>query len=260
MKAKFFLSILLGVGIFMDAQVKIYHHNVAWGRIVFSDTLNAKIKWEIYLQQRTQNNVENKVNLFNERQFTSYWLWFNYDYSRSWRFSFSPLGYFDSRILIVNKADEDKSGIKEFRWSIRAEQINKHECFTFFNRFTLEYRLRDISNNNVYLSNFRARLMFRAEKKIFSAGKSHRPVTLDVNDELMLQFGESVKNNPSVFDQNRIYCGFSYEFFKNIKFKLGYLFTVQQRPSGDEFDHINTIWGILTFDNVFSQFNSKRTH
>jgi hypothetical protein len=77
-------------------------------------------------------------------------------------------------------------------------------------------------------------------------------------DEVMLQFGRAVKNNPNVFDQNRIYLGISYELLKNIRITPGYLFTIQERNSGKEFDYINTFWVILTFDNLLSQFHKSK--
>jgi len=234
-----------------DAQNKVYHHNVAWGRLVFTDTLNARTRWELYLQQRTQDDQNGGANLFNERQFTSYWLWMHYQATKNIKLSASPIGYFDSKVLIVKPSDADQQGIREFRFSIRAEQETKYRFLNVYNRYNLEYRLRDMKNENVFKPNWRFRYMLRFEKPIKIGSKT---VTLIANDELMIQFGGTVKNNPNVFDQNRIYAGFAFELVRNVKLNLGYLYTVQQRPSGFEFDRINTFWGILTFDNLFSQW------
>ena len=45
---------------------------------------------------------------------------------------------------------------------------------------------------------------------------------------------------------------------KNIKFNLGYMYLIQQRASGEAFDTSNVLWGVLTFDNVFSQFRKAK--
>lgn len=250
-KLHVFLIFLASVNL-TYAQIKTYHHNVAWGRLVLSDSIvSKKWKWEIYLQQRTQDNGNGGANLFNERQFTSYWFWLNYQATKSLKVSVSPLGYFDTKVLIVKPSDAETPGVREFRWSFRLEQESKYRYFNVCNRYTLEYRLRDLKNNEVYETNWRIRYMLRFEKPIKLGRKT---LVLIANDELMVQFGQAVKNNPNVFDQNRIYFGFGYELIRNVKLNLGYLYTIQQRPSGIEFDKINTIWGILTFDNVFTQF------
>lgn len=98
--------------------------------------------------------------------------------------------------------------------------------------------------------------MARFEKTV-QASWMAKPITFIVNDEVMLQAGKAVENYAGPFDQNRIYAGFNYEVLKNVKLNLGYLYTIQQRPSGTEFDYINTLWAIVTFDNLFSQFSKK---
>jgi hypothetical protein len=70
----------------------------------------------------------------------------------------------------------------------------------------------------------------------------------------MVQFGKGVSQSPSIFDQNRIYAGFSYSLMKNIRITPGYLFVIQQRPAGDIVDYVNTFFVVLTFDNLVSQF------
>lgn len=236
-------------------QIKIYHHNVAWGRLALSDTIkNKKWKWEFYLQKRTQNQGDRSADLFNESQFTSYWFWLNYQASKSLKISISPFGYFNTNLLIAKPSDAEVPGVKEFRWSGRLEHENKFRFFNMYNRYTMEYRIRDLKHDKVFQPNWRARYMIRLEKPI-KLGK--KVFTLVGNDELMVQFGKAVKNNPNIFDQNRIYIGFGFEPLKNIKINFGYLYTVQQRPSGTEIDKINTLWGILTFDNVVSQFFKK---
>jgi hypothetical protein len=81
---------------------------------------------------------------------------------------------------------------------------------------------------------------------------------LVANDEIFIQFGKAVQGNPNIFDQNRVYAGFNYPITKNIKTSLGYIWGIQERPSGTEIDYSNIIWGVLTFDNLFSQFKKKR--
>jgi hypothetical protein len=84
-------------------------------------------------------------------------------------------------------------------------------------------------------------------------------VSLILFDEVFLEFGKALQNSPAVFNQNRLYAGFSYEIVKNIKFNLGYMYLVQERPTGAAFDNSNVLWAVLTFDNVISQFRKKES-
>jgi hypothetical protein len=99
--------------------------------------------------------------------------------------------------------------------------------------------------------------MAKLEKSVHGLLSHRKPVTFQLNDEVFLQFGKAVHNRPNVFDQNRIYLGFNYELLKNFKTSLGYLYGFQERNTGDEFDNVNMLWVVLTFDNVFTQFRRK---
>src|SRR5688500_3627996 len=73
-----------------------YRHNTFWGRITFSDKISSKLKWEIYLQKRTQNDDEDKLNIFKHHQLTSYWLWLHYQASPNLQVSLTPFCYFNT--------------------------------------------------------------------------------------------------------------------------------------------------------------------
>jgi len=166
--------------------------------------------------------------------------------------SISPFGYFESYVLNVKPTDEDLAPIKEFRWSVRLEHETKGRIVNYSNRYNVEYRWRDLLNNNNYQPNFRVRYMARLEKSV--TGIFSKPVSFVLYDEIFLQFGKAVKDNPNVFDQNRLYLGFNYEILKNVKTSVGYIYGFQERNSGKDFDNINTFWVVLNFDNIFSQF------
>lgn len=238
------------------AQNRYYHHNVFWGRLVLSDTINSKLKWEVWLQQRTQN-VQGDPSPFKAPQFATVWTWLTYTVNKDLKVAVTPFSYFNTWTLYTKPSDLEADAVKEYRWVVRVEDQHRFKYFNFINRFAIEYRLRDMAYNHVYLPNYRFRYMARFEKSV-QASWMPRPVTFIANDEVMLQFGKAVENNAGFFDQNRMYAGFQYEVLKNVKFNLGYLYTIQQRPSGKEFDQINTLWAIVTFDNLLSQFFKKK--
>ncbi len=236
---------------------KSYHHNLSWGRLVLTDTIHKRLRWELYLQHRRQNVEQSDFDIFEASQFTSYWGWLHYTVSPTTKFSFSPLGYFKSWILVAKPADIEKPEITEWRISARVDNEVKGKYFNLINRYGLEYRQRDLLNNGVFQPNWRVRYMLRFEKTLKPSWLP-KPITLVVNDEIFIQFGKAVRGNPNIFDQNRVYVGFNYPITKNIKTSLGYIWGIQERPSGTETDYSNIIWGVLTFDNLFSQFKKKR--
>lgn len=227
-------------------------HNLFWFRLNLSDTINSRLKWEAIIQRRTQDSSHPKSNAFATPQFESYWLWFTYSLSKNVRIGVSPFGYFESYVLNVKSSDENQPPIKEYRWTVRLDHETKGKYFNYINRYNLEYRNRDLLNNGDYEPNWRFRYMARLEKPVKNI--LPKPITFILYDEVFIQYGRAVKNNPNVFDQNRLYGGFNYEILPNVKTTIGYIYGYQARNSGKEFDQINTFWVILNFDNLFSQF------
>lgn len=232
-------------------------HNLFWFRLNLSDTINSKWKWEAWVQRRTQSPPDSKSNVFDLPQFESYWLWLNYSLNNNVRIGVSPFGYFESYILNVAPSDKELPPIKEFRWTIRLDHQTKGRYFNYINRYNLEYRNRDLLNNGDYQPNWRFRYMVRLEKPVRNV--LPKEVTFILYEEVFIQYGKAVKSNPNIFDQNRVYGGFTYEVLPNVRTTIGYVYGYQARNSGKEFDQINTFWVILNFDNLFSQFAGRRT-
>jgi hypothetical protein len=236
---------------------RTYHHGVFWGRLVLSDRITDKLKWEVYLQKRTQN-IPGQKNIFEADHFYSTWLWFNFALAKNLKLSLSPFGYFDSYAFLSKASDVANPGIKEFRWTVRLENEQRFKYVTYSNRYSLEYRRRDLYQNDVYLPNWRVRYMVRLEKPVTGILSKSKPLSFFMSDEVFLQFGKAVRGNPNVFDQNRISVGVSYEVLKNVKTSVSYLNILQQRNSGKEFDNADVLWLVLTFDNLFSQFKRQK--
>ncbi|MDF2190586.1 DUF2490 domain-containing protein [Paraflavitalea sp. CAU 1676] len=234
-----------------------HHHGVFWGRLVLADRINDRLKWEIYLQKRTQN-IPGEKGLFGAPHFSSAWLWFNYAATKNLKVSVSPFGYFDSYIFLTNPADADIPGVKEFRWVVRLEHEQKLKWFNVSNRYSLEYRRRDLQHNNVYQPNWRIRYMLKLEKPVYGILSHDKPVSFYAGDEVFIQFGKAVRNFPNVFDQNRISAGFSLDVWKHTKISVSYLNILQQRISGKDFDDAHALWMVLTLDQLFSRFKGRK--
>ena len=181
-----------------------YHHNVVWGRLALTDTISAKLRWEVFLQGRRQSTEANSLNALAAPQFASVWPWLTYSIRPTLRVGISPLGYFRSWLLIANPAEIDRPGVSELRVALRLDQEQRFRRLTYTNRYGLERRWRDLANNGTYLPNWRVRYQARLDVPL-RATWLHRPASLTVFDEIFIQFGRAVRANPNVFDQNRIY-------------------------------------------------------
>lgn len=241
----------------LSAQ-KTYNHGVFWGRIILADTVNSKLKWELYLQKRTQTASTTSANIFKAPHFVSIWPWLSYKVSKTTRISLSPVAYFNSHLFYNNPEEVKSEGVKEYRTSLRLENEQKLRLFNYSNRYSLEYRLRDLKRTGDYEPNWRVRYMLKLEKPLPNVFSRHKPLSVFLSDEVFIQFGKAVKNNPNIFDQNRLNIGASYEVVKNVKFSASYLNILQERISGKEVDNAHALWVVLAFDNIFSQFKKPK--
>ena len=256
MKKAFIFTLFLFT-ITYDCQAqRTYGHGAFWGRIVLADTINSKLRWELYLQQRTQD--ASTGNIFQTPLLSNVWPWLNYKLTKSTRVSVAPIGYFSTRPFYPSVNEVKDDGVKEYRISVRVENEQRLKLFTFANRFGLEYRMRDLKYNGNYLPNWRARYMLKFEKPLHNLLSNHKPLSLFLSDEVLIQFGEAVKDRSSVFDHNRINFGVAYEVVKNVKVSVSYLKVLQARAAPKEYDDTNALWMIVTFDNLFSQFKNHQ--
>ncbi|MEI9911208.1 MAG: DUF2490 domain-containing protein [Bacteroidota bacterium] len=166
-----FCSLFILFCITVNAQ-KTYRHNVFWGRLVLSDKISDKLKWEFYGQKRTQN-IPGHKNIFGGPHFLSAWLWLNYQVNKEVKLSVSPFGYFDSHLFFTTAADAETPGVKEFRWVARLEH-EKKKWLNYSNRYSVEYRMRDLQNNGNYQPNWRIRYQVKLEKQVTGIFSRHQ--------------------------------------------------------------------------------------
>jgi hypothetical protein len=252
-KALIFTIFLFAITYECQAQ-RTYHNGAFWGRITLTDTINSKLRWELYLQQRTQD--AGTGNPFEAPLLSNVWPWLNYSLTNSTHISLSPIGYFRSHMLYhdINEVNNDE--VKEYRFSLKIENEQKRKLLNYTNRFGLEYRLRDLKYNGNYVPNWRIRYMLKFEKPLPNIFSKNKPMSVFLSNEVLMQFGEAVRDRSSAFDQDRINLGLAYEVVKNVKVSVSYLKVLQARTAAKEYEDTNALWMVVTFDNLFSQFKS----
>ena len=85
-----------------------------WGRLVLSDKITAKSKWELFLQKRTQN-IPGEKSPVEAHYVTSAWFWLNFMLRKDLKLSLSPFGYFETNTFLTAPADAKLPGVKEYR-------------------------------------------------------------------------------------------------------------------------------------------------
>ena len=245
------ISVLFLICFRSIGQTATHTYNTSWFRLFLADKITAKLQCDVMIQHRREA-TSNQFDFVEKQQLQSYWLWFHYLLSKKIKISVSPFCYFETKHLF----DLNERPVKEWRWCARIENQQKFNYFQMLNRLGLEYRYRNLNSETAFVGNFRARYMLRF---IIPIVKVHdRSINFSASDEVLVQFGDAVKNYASPLDQNRIYAGLNYAVFKNIKLEVGYCYIMQNRPNGKDIDIQNSVLVFLTFDNVFTQFRKKQ--
>jgi hypothetical protein len=244
-----FLLVLLGSTFSITAQHS-NTHNLFWVGLTVSDAINSKLKWEVSVQRRSQNPADSKSKLFESLQYSSYSVSLQYRVNTHFKISVSPFGYYKSWLLNVVPADEELAPIREYRWWGKLDYETKSRFFNYLNRYSFEFRNRDLERNNDYQPGWRMRYMTRVERAV--GAQLRKPVTFVLYDEIFVRM-----DRRHAFDQNRLYGGLYYEVLPHMKTTLGFMYGIQDRNFGEAVDHVRTIFVGLSFDNVCSRIAKR---
>lgn len=227
-------------------------------RLTFSDTITERLEWEFGIQRRSQNNYPGDGNIFHSFQFEGYSLAFQYALSSRFGISVMPLGYYRSHVLNVVPTDCDRPSSTEWRSNVQLWHELPTRHFILLNRIAMDYRQRKAPGSH-FRNNWRFRYMLRLDKEVYGIFSDKKPVTFTLFDEVFLQFGQAVKNNHTIFDQHRLYGGAAYEILRHTALSIGYAYGFQIRPSGDQYDDINSYYLALSFENFTRKFSKDKS-
>lgn len=229
-----------------------YHqYNNAWLRLIIQENINNKWQCDLLLQNRRIAN-KRELNVLQFQQLNSFWFSLNYLLNEKLKFSFSPLCYFETKSL--NNLNE--RGVKEWRWTGRLEHYLPLHNSQLINRFGIEYRYRNLLIEEQFIGNFRLRYLLRFLKPLGKINK--KMVNLVANDEILIQYGEAVKDNLSYFDQNRIYLGVNFEISSTVKMDIAYQNVLQFRALTNDRDIQHAICIFLSIDKFLSQIVNRK--
>ena len=211
MKSKISSAILIAASLFSIKTIAQEHTN-SWFRTTVSIPVTEKIKTDVELQHRRQNDFESN-NFFDKNLMYTFRTWIYYKQNNDVVYAISPFAYFSNYKTIQKENDALAKPTNEYRFSASVEL--QHELATKFfivDRTALEYRVFESSMKNVV--RLRNRMAFR----------------YDFNLKYNIAFGDEILINAKgtdvqhIFDHNRIFIYFSYKLKSSLKFDIGYIY------------------------------------
>lgn len=187
-------------------------HINSWFRTTLSIPVTEKIKTDVELQHRRQNDFESD-NLFEKNLMYTFRTWIYYKQNEDIVYGISPFAYFSNYKIIQKESDTKENPANEYRFSATIElQHELADNFFIVDRTALEYRVFEgVAENVVRLRN---RLSFR----------------YDFNSKFNISVGDEVFINASgtdaqhIFDHDRLFSNFSFKPRHSLKFDVGYIY------------------------------------
>lgn len=205
------IFVVVSVFIFVEKTVAQDHIN-SWFRTTLSIPTGEKIKTDLELQHRRQNDFESD-NLFDKNLMYTIRTWIYYKQNKDVVYGISPFAYFSNYKSIQKEVDADAKPTNEYRFTASIEL--QHELATklyVVDRTAIEYRVFEGSIENT--TRLRNKLAFRYD--------FNPKYNLAIGDEILIN--STGTDAQHMFDHNRIFTNFSYKLNSVIKFDMGYIY------------------------------------
>ena len=221
-------ALIVTIAFFLAPKTVAQEHTNSWFRNTLSIPVTEKIKTDIELQHRRQNDFESD-NPFDKNLMYTFRTWLYYKQNKDVVYAISPFAYFSNYKIIQKESDAAAKPTNEYRFSASVEL--QHELATKFfivDRTAIEYRVFEGSIENVI--RLRNRLAFRYE--------INSNYSITIGDEIFIN--ASGTNTLHIFDHNRAFTNFSYKPNSAVKFDIGYIY-ISRLPQNtiDLFDESN---------------------
>jgi hypothetical protein len=228
------IILLVSVTFFVPKIVAQGHTN-SWLRTTLSIPVTEKIKTDLELQHRRQNDFESD-NLFDKNLMYTFRTWVYYKKNKDVVYAISPFAYFSNYNIIKKESDGITAPINEFRFTASLEIQHQLATKLFVtDRTALEYRVFEGSVENT--TRLRNRLALR----------------YDFNSNYNIALGDEILMNSSgtdaqhIFDHNRIFTNLSYKPNSDFKFDIGYIYISRLTKSNIDLIDENNFYLNFTF-------------
>ncbi|WP_310556943.1 DUF2490 domain-containing protein [Flavobacterium sp.] len=203
--------LLMIIFFFLLQKVIAQNHTNSWFRTTLNIPITKKIKTDIDLQHRRQNDFKSD-NLFDKNLMYTFRTWIYYKQNKDVVYAVSPFAYFSNYKIIQKAGDAISSSTNEYRFTTSVEL--QHELaskFFIVDRTALEYRIFEGSIENTI--RLRNRLAFKYD--------FNSKFNTSIGDEIFINASGSDAKH--IFDHNRIFTNFSFKPNPALKFDIGYI-------------------------------------
>jgi hypothetical protein len=228
-------AIILIVTLIIASKTVAQEHTNSWFRTTLSVPVTEKIKTDLELQHRRQNDFESD-NLFDKNLMYTFRTWVYYKQNKDVVYALSPFAYFSNYKIIQNESDAVSKPSNEYRFTASLEIQHQLATKLFVvDRTALEYRVFEGSVENT--TRLRNRLALR----------------YDFNSNYNIAFGDEILMNSSgtdaqhIFDHNRIFTNLSYKPNSDFKFDIGYIYISRLTKSNIDLIDENNFYLNFTF-------------
>jgi hypothetical protein len=197
---------------FLAPKTVAQEHTNSWFRTTLSIPVTNKIKTDLEVQYRRQNDFESD-NLFDKNLMYTFRTWIYYKQNKDVVYALSPFAYFSNYKIIQKESDAVAKPTNEYRFTASIEiQHQLAPNFFVVDRTAMEYRVFEGSIENT--TRLRNRLAFRYD---FDA-----KYNVAIGDEILVN--TTGTDAQHLFDHNRAFSNFSYKPNSAVKFDIGYIF------------------------------------
>lgn len=215
MKIKINTIILVVIVTLFAPKILAQEHINSWFRTTLSIPITEKIKTDLELQHRRQNDFESN-NLFDKNLMYTFRTWIYYKQNKDVVYAISPFAYFSNYKIIQKESDAVAKPTNEYRFTASMELQHKLATkFYVVDRTAMEYRVFEGSIENT--SRLRNRLAFRYD---FNA-----KYNVAIGDEILVN--TTGTDAQHIFDHNRAFSNFSYKPNSAVKFDIGYIYILR---------------------------------
>jgi hypothetical protein len=197
---------------FLAPKTVAQEHKNSWFRTTLSIPVTEKIKTDLELQHRRQNDFESN-NPFDKNLMYTFRTWLYYKQNKDVVYALSPFAYFSNYKIIQKESDAVAKPTNEYRFTASVEL--QHELankFFIVDRTAMEYRAFEGSIENT--TRLRNRLAFRYD---FNPNYN-----VAIGDEILIN--STGTDAQHIFDHNRIFTNFSYNLNSAVKLDIGYIY------------------------------------
>ena len=242
MKIKINTIIFIVTLAFFAPKISAQEHTNSWFRTTLSISVTEKIKTDIELQHRRQNDFESN-NLFDKNLMYTFRTWMYYKQNKDVVYALSPFAYFSNYKIIQKQSDAIVKPTNEYRFTASVEL--QHELankFFVVDRTALEYRVFEGSIENVI--RLRNRLAFRYD--------INTKYNIALSDEILIN--TTGTDAQHIFDHNRLFSNFSFKPKPSLKFDVGYIYISRLPKSNNDLVDESNFY--LNFTYTFQKYKT----